>query len=32
MFFEASQTELHEPFDYPTGISGFLMYMLSTPE
>ena len=25
MFSEASQTEWHEPFDFPTGISGFPM-------
>ena len=29
---EASQTEWSEPFDCPTGISGFPMQMVSTPD
>ena len=31
IFSEASQTEWREPFDFPTGISGFPVKMVSTP-
>ena len=29
IFSEASQTEWREPFDFPTGISGFPMYLVN---
>lgn len=31
MFSKASQTEWQETFDFPTGISCFPMYIVSTP-
>ena len=31
MFFEVSQTEWREPFDFPAGFYGFSVQMITTP-